>query len=218
MHGTTKEVPLQAFAERERSALQRLPEPRPEQVVWGKAKLHPDCHISFEKSFYSAPYRLIGTTLLVRAGERLIELYHGDDLVAVHARAEKPGTFRTNREHYPPEKAAHLDKTPAWCTRKAKQVGPYCDAFVTELLGDRVVERLRAAQGVLGLADRYGDARLEAACARALSYQNVRYGVLKSILEKGLDQVPDLPDRTGQLYLPFMQARFQRNIGQLVAG
>lgn len=216
-HGTTQEVPLQAFAERESLALQPLPEPRPEQVTWAKAKLHPDCHISFEKSFYSAPYRLVGTILQVRAGERVIELYRDDHLVAVHARAERPGTFRTNTEHYPPEKAAHLEKTAAWCNAQAAAVGPYCVAFVTELLGDRVVDRLRAAQGVFGLAKRYGRPRLEAACARALSYENIRHKTVKDILEKGLDQVPDLPDRTGQLYLPFIQARFQRNIGQLVA-
>lgn len=217
VHGTTQEVPLQAFAERERPALKPLPEPRPEQVTWGKAKLHPDCHINFEKSFYSAPHPLVGTCLQVRAGERVIELYRDDRMVAVHVRADRPGTFRTNPEHYPPEKAAHLEKTAMWCTRQASEVGPYCEAFVTELLGDRVVDRLRAAQGVLGLVKRYGRHRLEAACARALSYENVRFKTLKDMLAKGLDQVPDLPDQTGQLYLPFIQARFQRNVGQLVA-
>ena len=37
-----------------------------------------------------------------------------------------------------------------------------------QLLGDRVVDRLRAAQGVIRLGDRYGAGHLDAACARAL--------------------------------------------------
>jgi hypothetical protein len=53
------------------------------------------------------------------------------------------------------------------------------------------LEHLRAAQGVVGLAKKYGPARLEAACRRALAFDNPRYRTVKTILEKGLDQVQD---------------------------
>lgn len=46
---------------------------------------------------------------------------------------------------------------------------------------------LRAVQGILGLADRYGARRLGATCQRALDFHNPRYGTVKTILQKGLD-------------------------------
>jgi hypothetical protein len=52
------------------------------------------------------------------------------------------------------------------------------------------LDNLRAAQGVIGLRKKYGDARLEAACRRALFFDNPRRGAVKSILQKGLDQLP----------------------------
>lgn len=146
-----------------------------------------------------------------------MELYLEGQLVALHARAERPGTFRTLEEHYPPEKVAHLQKTPQWCRRRARDVGPRCLEFVDRLLGDRVTERLAGAQGLLRLAERYGSARLEAACARALEHEALTYRSVKTILEKGLDQVPLQPDRSGQLHLPFVvEPRFGRDIGQLL--
>lgn len=63
-----------------------------------------------------------------------------------------------------------------------------CRALIEALLTDRVVERLRAAQGVLRFAERYGAERLEGACARALAHDNVQYRTVKIILARGLDR------------------------------
>ena len=50
-----------------------------------------------------------------------------------------------------------------------------------------------------------------------LDFENIRYGALKKILEKGLDQAPDLPDRSGQLHFTFLDSpRFVRDIGSLL--
>ena len=51
-----------------------------------------------------------------------------------------------------------------------------------------MLDNLRAAQGIIRLSERYGPQRLEAACDRALAFDNPRYRSVKSILEKGLDQ------------------------------
>ena len=66
---------------------------------------------------------------------------------------------------------------------------------VEQLLAERPLDRLRAAQGILGLADTVGKRRLEAACRRALFYGGaVTYRRIKEILNGALDQVP-LPDQ-----------------------
>jgi hypothetical protein len=65
---------------------------------------------------------------------------------------------------------------------------------VEQLLAERPLDRLRAAQGILGLADTVSNRRLEAACRRALFYGGaVTYRRIKEILNGALDQVP-LPD------------------------
>ena len=48
----------------------------------------------------------------------------------------------------------------------------------------------RNCLGLIGLGAKYGEDRLEAACARALASGAARYRSVKSIPEAGLDGVP----------------------------
>jgi hypothetical protein len=59
---------------------------------------------------------------------------------------------------------------------------------VASILELHVLYRLRQAQGVVRLADRYGAERLDAACSRALAFGDPSYRTIKTILERGLDQ------------------------------
>ncbi|HSF03505.1 MAG TPA: hypothetical protein VLA62_10860, partial [Solirubrobacterales bacterium] len=92
--------------------------------------------------------------------------------------------------HLPPDKVLFLMHTPAWCRERAAVIGPACALFIDTLLGDRPLDRLRSAQGVLRLAERYGAPRLEAACARAHAASEYRYHTVKAILAHALDTQP----------------------------
>ncbi len=192
MHGTTKRVPLEVFDELERPALLPLPLTPWELVEWKRAKLHSDCHVVFGGAYYSGPHRLIGERLWVRATLGKIELFHDHTLVATH-RPARPGQRRTLTAHLPPEKVHFLMQTPAWCRTQAAEIGTACALFIDALLGDRPLDRLRGAQGVLRLAKRYGASRLDAACARAHAVGEYRYHTVKTILVHALDQQP-LPE------------------------
>ena len=52
------------------------------------------------------------------------------------------------------------------------------------------LHHLRQSQAIIRLAETYGDARLDAACQRALAYGNAQYRTIKAILEKALDPQP----------------------------
>lgn len=93
-------------------------------------------------------------------------------------------------DHLLPEAQAFFAKDRQWCLHKARVVGPACAELIEQLLGDRIVERLRGAQGVLGFAQTFGVARLEAACQRALAYASPAYRTVKSILIGGFDRLP----------------------------
>lgn len=215
-HGTTKEQPLARF-EAERVALKPLPQTRYEIAVWAQAKLHPDCHIVFDNAYYSAPHRLIGKKLLVRATPSRIEIYYEHERLATHARATQPGERVSNIVHYPPTKVAGLLATPVRLREQAAQVGPKTAELIGKMLDDKPVDRLRAAQGILSLAKRNTPARLEAACRRALVFNLASFRTVKAILEKGLEDQPLPPEAVAEGPLP-KTAQFARPIREIAAG
>ncbi|MBP8980754.1 MAG: hypothetical protein KBG09_05860 [Syntrophobacterales bacterium] len=124
----------------------------------------------------------------LKATDNAVKIYHDLKLVAVHPRLREPGARSTVYEHLPPEAIAYKLQDPQWCLRQAEAIGPACHQMIQTLFADRVLDNLRAAQGVVGLGKKYGPVRLESACRRALHFENPRYKTVKTILEKGLDQ------------------------------
>ena len=79
--------------------------------------------------------------------------------------------------------------SPAFCLKRASEIGPHTADLIGRLLGERPLDRLRTAQAILRLAHKFSPRRLEAACARALRFDEIGYGAVKRILVKGLDLV-----------------------------
>ena len=76
-------------------------------------------------------------------------------------------------------------------------IGPHTRALVEAIFADRPhpEQGYRSCLGILRLAKRYGDARLEAACQRALAVAARSYRHVESILKHGLDRLPATVDR-----------------------
>jgi transposase len=189
IHGTTRTQPLVLFAV-EKPLLRLLPAIAPDLGTWTSVRVHRDCHVQFDRGFYSVPFTLVGQTLWLRATDTTVAIYQDYRQVAVHLRGRKPGQRLTVRDHLPPEAQAFFAHDRDWCVQQATAVGAACAQLIARLLADRIVERLRAAQGVLRLAERYGNARLEAACVRALAHDSPFYRTVKTILAGGFDQQP----------------------------
>lgn len=189
-HGTTHQAPLARFRTHEQAAL--LPLPRePFALLWvGPLKLHSDCHVRLEKSYYSAPHTYAGKVLDVYLFEKIVQIYDGLTLLTSHARATEPGTWRTRLEHYPPEKAIWLVRTPEHCLERASAVGPACAEVVGRLLSERPLDNRGAAGKLIGLVESVGAARVEAACRRALFFGDARYRRVKNIVASGLESEP----------------------------
>ena len=79
---------------------------------------------------------------------------------------------------------------PQWCLTQSQAIGASCHTLIERLFADRVLDNLRAAQGIVRLKGSYGAQRLEAACFRALTFDNPRYRTVKTILNHGLDKIP----------------------------
>lgn len=203
VHGTTRERPLALFTQTEQAMLQRLPAIAPECPAWAKAKLHGNCHVQFEYCYYSAPFQLIGQQLWLEIAPSAVRIYRDHELVAIHPRLFKPGTKSTVQDHLPPAAVAFLMRDPQWCLAQATLVGPACRALVETLFSHRVLDHLRAVQGVLRLGESFGSTRLEAACSRALNFGAPTYRTVKQILKDGFDQQRELLE-LAELEAPYL--------------
>jgi len=181
-------APAAVFDAVERDALRPLPTGPFVLATWSSARVGPDIHASVAGALYSVPWRHIGDRLDVRATESMVQLFHHGQLVKAHPRKDRGK--QTDLGDYPPEKIAFHMRTPTWCRRQAAGIGPACVAVIDELLAENALFRLRAAQGVIGLAERHNPSRLEAACAKATAAGDPSYRTIKGILVAGTETTP----------------------------
>jgi len=207
VHGTTRQVPRVVFETVEHPALLPLaPEPF-DRPTWAKATVHPDHHIQFRRALYSVATRYLGQRIEVRGDSRLVRIYHHGELIKVHP-PQPPGGRSTDYTDYPAERAPYAMRAPDACVRQAEQVGPAAGQFVRVLLsGTFPWARLRQAQKLLRLADRFGTARVNAACARALAFELLEVRRVERILHTALEREPGPTERGAVRPLP---ARFAR--------
>jgi transposase len=176
----------------DRPMLNALPDERFEYAEWGKARVNIDYHVEVDGHYYSVPYRLVRKEVEVRLSTKTVELLFASKRVAAHVRSFRRGHHTTVREHMPPAHQADAEWTPERLVRWARGAGPSVAAMVAEIMGSRPhpQQGFRPCLGLLRLGKRYGGARLESACARALHIRSASYKSVKSILEKKLDQQP----------------------------
>jgi hypothetical protein len=181
-------APASVFAAVEAQALLPLPQRPFVLATWSTAKVGPDIHAKVGHTLYSIPWRYLGQRLDARQTPTMVQFFHQGQLVATHV--HKPAGKQTDYGHYPPEKIAFRMRTPVWCRDRAEEIGPACAAVIAGLLEVNALFRLRAAQGVLGLADRHGPGRLEAACAKAIAAGDPSYRTVKGILAAATEAEP----------------------------
>jgi transposase len=191
IHGSTKEQPLVRFQQVEQARLRPLPETPYDMAVWKQVTVARDCYVEFDKAYYSAPHRLITQSVWVCGGIQQVRIYTlQHELKATHERAQRPGERLTHLDHLPPDKVPGLIRSREGCLASAEQIGPATLQVVQTILDDPVVDRLGAVGRLLRLRLKFGDGRLEAACQRALSFDDPAYKTVKRILKEGLENQP----------------------------
>ena len=149
------------------------------------------------------PHRLVRQVVELRAAGGTLESFAGQQRVAVHALSPRRGAHTTAAEHMPASHRAHLQWSPAKLIAWGERVGAAAGAVVRWQMEHRPhpEQGYRACLGLQRLARQFGDARLEAACARALSIRSPTYRSVNSILASGLDR-QQVSNTTAQAALP----------------
>jgi transposase len=175
----------QLFEDLDQPELRPLPEKSYEFAIWKTAKVNLDYHVAFEKHFYSVPYTLIHQQVEIRASERMVEIFHKGQQVALHPRSRTTGRFSTRAEHMPAKHRFVFGLNADWLLRQAQEIGPQTFQYLTALLQSRPYpeQAYRSCLGVLSLARKHPRSFLEMACQRLQTAHLLSYGDLKSELE-----------------------------------
>jgi hypothetical protein len=98
---------LRLFHDQEQAALLPLPEQPFTLCEVRTVRVHPDCHVTLDGSFYSVPWEYVpggpkarGERLTAHISEQIVQLFDGADLVATHLRATAGGQWRTCLTHF----------------------------------------------------------------------------------------------------------------------
>jgi len=161
-----------------------------------------DYHAEFDHHFYSVPYQLAQKRVDVRATLMTVEVFHKGLRVASHRRSTRRGGFTTDHAHRPKAHQRYLEWTPERMVRWAAGVGEETSALVEHIMRTKPhpEQGYRSCLGVIGLARKYGNDRVEAACRRARAVGAQTYTSVKSILAAGLDARPlPEPEQAGLL-------------------
>lgn len=173
------------FEELDQPALLPLPARPYEFARWKRARVSIDYHVAFEGHYYSVPHTLVGQEVQIRATERMLEIFHRSQQVAIHPLSPVSGRYSTSTDHMPSHHRFVLNADSDFFLREAAKIGPQTAAFVTAVLRSRPFpqQAFRTCLGILDLARKYLPAHLETACQHLLSAHLLTYKDLKSELE-----------------------------------
>lgn len=190
----------------EQPLLRPLP-PTPFEIKYSaQYKVQRNYHVQLgrDRHFYSVPFEHIGKSVQVIYTRHTVEIYDGHTRIAFHKRDRRPNGYTTIAEHRPPNHQHYAQikgYTAEYFMGQARKIGPACTA-VTELILDAKIFReqtYNSCLGLLRLAKKFSDERLERACQRALRAQKPTYMMVNNILCHNLDEQEKSPDPKNQI-------------------
>jgi hypothetical protein len=137
--------------------------------VWSTPKVARDQLALVAKALYSIPRSYVGQVLSARANQQIVRFYDRGVLIKTHPR-QAPGGRSIDAQDYPVERSTYALRDVQALQRQAASYGEAVGRFAAALLDDPLPwTRMRRVYALLGLARRYGAARVNEACAIALA-------------------------------------------------
>jgi hypothetical protein len=211
VHGTIQARPAEVFGVQEQPRLGPAPTDVYDVPIYTTAKVHRDHHIEVARSLYSVPGNLIGQRVQVRADRSLVRVFARGQLVKVHPR-QQPGRRVTDPDDLPAERTVYAMRDLERLRRLAASHGPAIGAFAAALLAHPLPwTKMRQVYALLGLVNKWGDQRVDAACASALEHEAINVGLIGRMLERATEHArPAQPPPPGVV----VAARFARDPGE----
>ena len=180
------------YEQLDRPALERLPAEPYEYAEWKRCRVNLDYHVEIAKHYYSVPHQLIRQEIEARITAATVEIFHRGKRVASHRRSARPHRPTTVAEHMPSSHRRYRDWTHERIRREAAAVGDSTAILADVILRSRPhpEQGFRSCIGILGLVKRYGAARVDAACGRALVLGTRSDNSVATILKNHRENAP----------------------------
>ena len=126
----------------------------------------------------------------MRIADKTVEIFHKGQRIASHARAPNRHGHTTIADHMPSAHRRYGKWTPGGLIAAGEKIGPSTAAFFQAVIAARPhpEQGFRTCLGILSLVRTYDNARLDAACRRAILIKARSVASIRSILKNGLDR------------------------------
>jgi hypothetical protein len=143
------------FEQLERIALKPLPIGDFDDAEWKDAKLHPDCYVYVEATYYSAPHIHRGKKLRVRLTQNQVEIFLNGERLALHPRDRSRSGKRIKIDaHFPDASLAYYEATPQHLLSQSRFIHEEFNRVVVELFNVDVYGNIRRVQGLIRSASK----------------------------------------------------------------
>ncbi|GAC1664014.1 MAG: IS21-like element ISRsp2 family transposase [Candidatus Dormibacteraceae bacterium] len=143
------------FEQLERAALKSLPAGDFDDAEWKDAKLHPDCYVYVEATYYSAPHIHRGKKLRIRLTQNQVEIFLNGERLALHPRDRSRSGKRVRIDaHFPDASIAYYEATPQHLLSQSRFIHEELNQLVVELFNVNVYGNIRRVQGLIRSASK----------------------------------------------------------------
>lgn len=183
------------FNEIEKHALKPLPKLTYElkqQMIVTVPKNNYVC-LTPDKHYYSVPYQFIGKRVKIIFSKSRVDVYFDYNLIASHQRTKSPYNHTTVEDHLASTHKFVNDWNPDRFTKWAETIGQETKLLIINVLKKKQhpEQAYKSCIGILSMAKKVGNDRLNNACKRALTFNTYSYMAVQNILTKGLDKIEE---------------------------
>jgi len=193
----------QQFEDIERHELRPLPRMAYELKHMRELTVMKNYHVylSADKHYYSVPFDFVGKKIKLYYSKSDILIYYQHEKIASHPRLRMIGKYSTIADHMPMNHQAQSQ----WSAERFLSWAESIDVSTRELIQHILEKRQHPEQafkscvGVLSFDKKVGRLRFINACKRALEYGTYNYNIIRTILEKRMDEYPQEDAGTGPM-------------------
>jgi transposase len=179
-----------AFVEMDKPALKFLPEEPYYYRQYKASRAGIDYHVVLHGHYYSVPHRYCGELIDLWFNPHTVECYFEGVRIAMHLYSSIPGQQSTITHHMPKRHRIHTEQSKERYLRWASEIGVSTHIVVKRIFDDKPhpEQAYRSCLGILKLAKRYGEKRLEQACSYGVAQGAYSRKSVISILKNNLEQ------------------------------
>ncbi len=184
---------FEEFESIERESLSPLPDQSFELKKYQQARVHPNCHVllSEDKHHYSVPYQYVGKPVRIAYSKDMVEIFHEYDRIATHSRVITPHKYSTTASHLHPKHQYYRSWSEEHFVTEGTRIGANATLLIDQILrqGKHPEQSFKLCQGVLVLAKKHGNERIEEAAAICLQYDFISYSRLEYVLSLDIESL-----------------------------